>query len=145
MAKAAQICGELNAVALLPDLKHAFEQMFATKDQQCWAKNALAKTLKDLGLQESAVFLRGISHVQMEPVWGGSEDTAATLRSTCAIALTQCNDIPRDEILRYLVDSLTDTIAERRMDAARSLEQMSGREVLLLLRLKAHVGTWIRA
>jgi HEAT repeat protein len=140
VAKAAQICGELNAVALLPDLKHAFEKMFEAKDQQCWAKNALAKTLKDLGLQESAVFLRGISHVQMEPVWGGSEDTAATLRSTCAIGLTQCNDIQRDEILRYLVDSLTDTIASVRMDAARSLEQMSGREVLLLLRLKARVG-----
>ncbi len=91
-------------------------------------------------MQEWAVFLRGISHVQMEPVWGGSEDTAATLRSTCAIGLTQCNDIPRDEILRYLIDSLTDTMASVRMDAARSLEQMSGREVLLLLRLKARVG-----
>ncbi len=140
VAKAAQICGELNALGLISDLKSAFERMFESKDQQCWAKNALAKTLKDLGVQESAVFLRGIRHVQMEPVWGGSEDTAATLRSTCAIGLTQCNDIPRDDILRYLVESLTDKIATVRMDAARSLEQMGGREILLLLRLKARVG-----
>jgi HEAT repeat protein len=140
VAKAAQICGELNAVNLLPDLKIAFERMFEAKDPQCWAKNALAKTLKDLGVQESAVFLRGIRYVQMEPVWGGSEDTAATVRSTCAIGLTQCNDIPRDDVLRHLVDSLNDRIGTVRMDAARSLEQMGGREVLLLLRLKARVG-----
>jgi HEAT repeat protein len=140
VAKAAQLCGELNALELVPDLKIAFERMFEAKDQQCWAKNALAKTLKDVAVQESAVFLRGIQHVQMEPVWGGSEDVAATLRSTCAIALTQCNDMPRDEILQYLVDSLTDHVGTVRMDAVRSLEQMGGHEVLLLLRLKASVG-----
>lgn len=140
VAKAGQICGELNAVELVPEMKNAFARMFEAKDQQCWAKNSLSKALKDLGVQESAVFLRGIRHVQMEPVWGGSEDTAGTLRSTCAIGLTQCNDLPRDEILRYLVDSLTDTMATVRMDAARSFEQMGGREVLLLLRLKARVG-----
>lgn len=140
VAKAAQISGELNAIDLIPDLKSAFARMFETKDQQCWAKNALAQALKDLGVQESAVFLRGIRHVQMEPVWGGSEDTAATLRSTCAIGLTQCNDIPRDDVLRHLVDSLTDKMGSVRIDAVRSLEQMSGREVLLLLRLKARLG-----
>jgi HEAT repeat protein len=140
VAKAAQLCGELNAVNLLPDLKIAFERMFEVKDPQCWAKNALAKTLKDLGVLESAVFLRGIRYVQMEPVWGGSEDTAPTLRSTCAIGLTQCNDIPRDDVLRHLVDSLNDKIGTVRTDAVRSLEQMGGREVLLLLRLKARVG-----
>lgn len=140
VAKAAQLCGELNALELVPELKIAFARMFDAKDPQCWAKNALCKALKDLAVQESAVFLRGIHHIQMEPVWGGSEDTAATLRSTCGIALTQCNDMPRDEILRYLVDALTDLVGTVRMDAVRSLEQMGGREVLLLLRLKARVG-----
>jgi HEAT repeat protein len=140
VAKAAQICGELNAVGFIPELKGAFEHMFEAKDQQCWAKNALAKALKDLGVQESAVFLRGVRHVQMEPVWGGSEDTAATLRGTCAMGLVQCNDLPRDDVLRHLIDSLADKIANVRMDAVRSLEQMGGREVLLLLRLKARAG-----
>src|SRR3984957_10618093 len=141
VAKAPQICGELAAANLIPDLKKAFERLFEKgKDPQCWGKNAVAKGLKDLGVQESAVFLRGIRHVQLEPVWGGSEDTAAVLRGTCALGLVQCNDIPRDETLRYLLDSLTDKIATVRMDAVRSLEQMGGREVLLLLRLKALVG-----
>src|ERR1700722_11364570 len=63
VAKAAQICGEISAADLLPDMKSAFERMFEKgKDPQCWAKNALAKSFKDLGIQESAVFLRGIRH-----------------------------------------------------------------------------------
>jgi len=141
VAIAAQIVGELNAVEFLSDLKTAFERMFEKgKDPQCWAKNALVKALKDLGVQESGIFLRGIRHIQMEPVWGGSEDTASTLRGTCAMGLIQCNDIPRDDILRCLVDLLVDKMASVRIDTARSLEQMGGREVLLLLRLKARLG-----
>jgi hypothetical protein len=141
VAKAAQICGELQAAALTPDLRGAFERLFEKdKDPQCWGKNALAKTLKDLGVQESAVFMRGVRHVQDEPVWGGQEDTAAVLRGACAMALVQCNDITRDETLRYLLDALSEKAATVRMDAARALEQMGGREVILLLRLKARVG-----
>jgi len=141
VAKAAQICGELQATALTPDLRSAFERLFEKdKDPQCWGKNALAKTLKDLGVQESAVFLRGVRHVQNEPVWGGQEDTAAVLRGACAMALVQCNDITRDETLRHLLDALSEKAATVRMDAARALEQMGGREVVLLLRLKARLG-----
>jgi len=141
VAKAAQICGELQAVALTPDLRSAFERLFEKdKDPQCWGKNALAKALKDLGVRESAAFLRGVRHVQNEPVWGGQEDTAGVLRGACALALVQCNDITRDETLRYLIDALSEQAATVRMDAARALEQMGGREVILLLRLKARVG-----
>ena len=120
VAKAAQICVELSATELIPDLKQAFERMFEAKDQQCWGKTALAKALKDLGVEESAVFLHGIQHVQLEPVWGGSEDTAAVLRSTCAFGLVQCKDLPRDETLRYLVDAMADNIATVRLDAAET-------------------------
>jgi HEAT repeat protein len=141
VAKAAQICGQMQVSALLPDLKKAFERLFEKdKDPQCWGKNALAKALKDLGLQESALFVRGVRHVQMEPVWGGRQDAAAVLRGACAMALVQCNDVPRDETLRYLVDALSDESATVRLDAARALEQMGGREVVLVLRLKARVG-----
>ncbi len=141
VAKAAQISGDLQAVALIPDLQKAFERFFEKeKDPQCWAKNALAKALKDLGVQESAVFLRGVRHVQNEPVWGGQEDTAAVLRGACALALVQCNDITRDETLRCLVDALSETAASVRLDAAAALAQMDGREVALLLRLKARLG-----
>ena len=140
VAKGAQICADFSATELIPDLKKAFERMFEGKDQQCWGKTALAKALKDLGVEESAVFLRSIQHVQLEPVWGGSEDTAAALRATCAFGLVQCKDLPRDETLRYLVDAMADNIGTVRMDAARALEQMGGRDAVLLLRLKARLG-----
>jgi len=141
VAKAAQICGDMQAATLIPELTRAFERFFdKDKDPQCWAKNALAKALKDLGVRESALFLRGVRHVQNEPVWGGQEDTAAVLRGACAMALVQCNDIPRDETLRLLVDALSDNAATVRMDAAAALAQMDGREVALLLRLKARLG-----
>jgi HEAT repeat protein len=141
VAKAAQICGDLQAAAFIPELKTAFERLLEReKDPQCWGKNALAKALKDLGVQESAVFLRGARHVQNEPVWGGQEDTAATLRGTCAMALVQCGDLPRHEILSCLVDALADPAATVRMDAAAALAQMDGPEAALLLRLKARLG-----
>ena len=34
--------------------------------------------------------MRGLRHIQMEPVWGGQADSAATLRGTCALALIDC-------------------------------------------------------
>ena len=142
VAKAASITAELEIRSLLPDLCAAFLRMFekpVETDPQCWAKNALSQALKDLGHPESALFLKGLHHVQMEPVWGGEEDTAATLRGTCVLALVQTTDLPRGETLRHLVKGLTDS-PNVRLDAVRALEQMDGEEALLLLRLKALVG-----
>lgn len=128
---------------MLPDLLSAFGRMFENPNQtdpQCWGKNAVAKALKDLGHTGSKEFLRGLHHVQMEPVWGGQEDTATVVRSTCALALVQCTDITRQQLMRHLVDAFTDDIATVRADIARTLEQMEGEEACLLLRLKALLG-----
>ena len=57
---------------------------------------------------ESAAFLRGLRHVQMEAVWGSTVDTAATLRSTCALALLQCTDLTREDKLWHVMRALTD-------------------------------------
>lgn len=143
IAKAAQIAGNMQLAMLLPDLAKAFDRLFENPlktDPQCWGKNALAKALKDLGYAESPLLLRGASHIQLEPVWGGVEDTASTLRGTCALALLQCSDITRDRKLRALVDALTDTEPPVRADAITALEQMEGGEPVLLLRLKAKLG-----
>jgi HEAT repeat protein len=106
-------------------------------DPQCWAKLAIAKCLKEFGFAEAAPFVRGLHHFQWESTWGGKTDTAAGLRSTCALALVQCTDLPRHETLVHLVNAVTDPDANVRTDAVRALEQMGGREVILLLRLKA--------
>ena len=143
VAKAAQITAEMQFALLQPDLLQAFERLFENPlktDPQCWGKNALAKALKDLGYAESALFLRGARHIQLEPVWGGAADTATTLRGTCALALIQCNDVPRDFKLRVLVDALTDPAPTVRTDAINALEEMEGEEAILLFRLKAKLG-----
>jgi HEAT repeat protein len=143
VAKAAAIAGELLVRQLEPDLVRAFERLLEDpmkRDPQCWGKNAIAKALKELEHRESAVFLRGARHVQMEPVWGGQEDTAATLRGNCLLALVACTDLKREEILRHLVNALTEAADPVRVDAARALAQMGGEECALLLRLKARMG-----
>src|SRR5579884_980430 len=93
VSKAAAVAGEHRLKELIPDLIAAFERFMidAVKtDPQCWAKNAIVKALKDLNHDDPAVYLRGIQHVQLEPVWGTTEDTALTLRGACALALVSC-------------------------------------------------------
>ncbi len=93
VSKAAALAAELHLTELVPDLVQAFDRCMldAVKtDPQCWAKNAIVKALKDLNHDDPAVFLRGMEHVQMEPVWGGSVDTAIVLRGACALALVAC-------------------------------------------------------
>jgi hypothetical protein len=142
-AKAARVAGELALRQLVPNLVAAFARMFENfleTDPQCWGKNAIAQALKDLGHADSKEFLRGLRHIQMEPVWGGQEDTATVLRTICALALAQCTDITRREVFRHLVDAFTDETPAVRADIARAIEQMEGEEAVLLLRLKARVG-----
>lgn len=142
-ARAAVLSAECLETELIPDLVQAFERMFRDPlktDAQCWGKNALAKALKELGHAEGATFLRGAGYVQMEPVWGGSTDTASTLRGTCALALAQCRDLPREDVLRQLIDTCTDEVPAVRSDGVRGLLQMGGDDGALLLRLKARAG-----
>lgn len=142
VAKAAAIAGDRGFEGLAPDLVAAFDRFLqnATKsDPQCWAKNAIAKALKDLGHREAEVFFRGTAHVQMEPVWGGREDTAATLRGTCALALVGTRALSFD-ILTRLTDLLNDVETPVRIDAVRAMAQLNAREGMLPLRLKVLVG-----
>jgi HEAT repeat protein len=143
VAKAAKVAGEMRLHDLLPDLLRAFDRLFekpVERDPQCWGKNAISKALVGLDHRQAAPFLRGIRHIQPEPVWGGEEDTAATLRGTCALALPSCSDITRGDVLRRLVDALADKSQPVRSDAARAVARMEGDEAILLLRLKACLG-----
>jgi hypothetical protein len=142
-AKAAKVAAGLQLRELVPELLHAFDRLFengAARDPQCWGKNAIAKALVDLDCRESAPFVRGVRHVQMEAVWGGQEDTAPALRGTCLLALAACSDLTREQVFRHIVDALTDAAATVRIEAVRALEQMGGGEGALLLRLKAAAG-----
>jgi HEAT repeat protein len=143
VSKAAPLAAELGMQELIPNLVEAFDRFMidpVKSDPQCWAKNAIAKALKDLSYSEAAFFLRGITHIQLEPVWGGSEDTAPTLRGASALALVTC-PLPRLEILEHLADLLAaDPAKTVRSDAAIAIAQLSGPDSALLLRFKALSG-----
>lgn len=143
VAKSAKLTAEFELKNLVPDLCTTFERLLidpVKTDPQCWGKNAIAKALKDMGHDESAIFLKGVHHVQLEPVWGGQEDTAANLRATCALALLQCTDLLREDKLWLVMPLLTESSADLRKDAAAALESLEGREAALLLRIKARMG-----
>jgi HEAT repeat protein len=142
-AKAAKIASERQFRELIPDLLRAFDRLLENaveRDPQCWGKNAIATALKDLGHMESAPFLRGMRHIQMEPSFGRPVDTAETLRGTCLLALAACADLARDDALRCFVDALTEESHTIRLEAVRALAQMEGIEAALVLRLKARGG-----
>ena len=141
-SKAAAVAGDLLLRELIPDLLAAFERFMkdpVKTDPNCWAKNALIKALKDVGYEDPAVYLQGMAHVQMEPVWGGRADTAATLRGACALALVACS-LPRDAILLHLADALADPEMRVRVDASRAIAQLPGQDSILMLRVKAQAG-----
>lgn len=143
VAKAAAVTARLQLDALVPDLLATYFKLFEDgikQDTQCWGKTAIAKALKALDYSESAPYIRALSYQQWEPVWGSEVDTAADLRATCTLALVPCRDLSRDEKLWHLLRSLTDPCVPVRLEAARALEQMEGRESALMLRIKAQLG-----
>ncbi len=143
VTEAAKVIAHLSLHALIPDLLGAFDRLFENPvktDPKCWGKTAIVKTLSRLDYGESAPFIRGLHHIQMEPVWGGQEDAALQLRALCALALVACTDLSRNEVLRHLVNSMADPADPVRLEAVRAVEQMNGDEAGLLLRLKARIG-----
>ena len=140
VAKAADLARELNLVEITKDMLQALDRFFdnAEKtDPQCWAKNALSRTLAAFEYQDAQVFLRGMRHIQLEAVWGGRSDTAGTLRSTCALALVQCRSVSETDLLAHLTDLFADKDKAVRVEAAHAIEQVGSPPASLLLRLRA--------
>ena len=143
VGKAADLIREFNLQDLTPPLLQAFDRFFESpekSDPQCWAKNAISRVLAAFEHQEPEVFLRGMRHVQLEPVWGGRSDTAGTLRATCALALVQCRALTNDDVLRHLIDLLADTDKAVRSEVVRAIEQVGSPSASLLLRTRATLG-----
>src|SRR5581483_1157876 len=143
VAKAAKAAAQLGLQTLIPELVSALDRFFvdpAKSDPQCWAKHALVQPLAELGHTDPTAFLRGMRHVQMEPVWGGQQDTAGRLRASCALALVQCGGLSDFELLAHLTDALVDSDKTVRSEAARAIGRVGRPEAALLLRLRALTG-----
>jgi HEAT repeat protein len=144
VAKAADLTHQFHLIQLIPELLTAFDRFFedAVKtDPQCWAKNAIGRALATFEHHDADVFLRGMRHHQYEPVWGGSSDTAGTLRATCALALVQCRSLTDAELLSHLVELVGDKDKAVRVEAVRAIELVGSSGAILLLRLRAILGS----
>ncbi|MBD2038611.1 hypothetical protein H6F76_27025 [Leptolyngbya sp. FACHB-321] len=140
IAQASRLIRKAEIYSLVPDLASTFGRCMVkpeTTDPGCLAKTAIAEALYHLDYREEALFLQGIRHLQMEPVWGGKEDTAPALRSVCALGLVRMN---YPQVLSELADLLADAKAEARIGAARAIAYTNNPEAAPLLRLRILVG-----
>jgi HEAT repeat protein len=143
VSKAARLAADGLAAALLPDVLKAYERFFedaAESDPQCWAKNALVKTLVTLEHRGKNAYLRGLKHHQLEATWGGKTDTAGTLRGECAHALVNCPGVSDQELLTLFLELFADADKAVRVEAARAIGNVGGPSAVLLLRLRAVLG-----
>jgi hypothetical protein len=140
VAAAAALVGKAELGELAPACAAAFARLVeggAASDKGCKAKAALVLALDRLQWTDAEPFLRGVRHVQMEPVFGGRVDTAAELRGLCAMALAR---ICRPDVMNHLVALLADTERAARAWAARAIAATGREEAIALLRFKALVG-----
>lgn len=140
VAAAAEVVADAELAELLPLFIPAFERFMvspAKTDKSCKAKIALANALYRIGSQDEAPFRIGLRHVQMEPVWGGQQDSAAELRGICALALAQ---ISPPGVVEDLADLLADKEPTARALCARALAATGREEALPLLRYKVRLG-----
>src|SRR5207245_2378340 len=88
-----------------------------TSDPQCRAKAAIVRALLRTAQHEVDVYRVGVEHIQREPVWGGSVDTAAELRAQSGLGLVRAG--ARDATLA-LATLLADPEAAARTGAAQA-------------------------
>ncbi len=140
VAVAAGIAGDEGLTELQPGMVRAFDRMMAhpiKRDPGCHGKAAIAEALHALDAYEESLYLTGIRHRQLEPVWGGREDTALKLRTACGRGLVRMR---HHEVMLHLADLLADPAADVRVGAAQSLAYHGTEQGLPLLRLKVLCG-----
>ena len=139
-ASAAEIIGEWQLSGYTDRLTDAFGRFLidaARRDPTCAAKYAIADTLNRLEVRDAELFLQGIRHIQMEPKWGGQEDTAPPLRAVCAFGLARSD--PPDTLFE-LARLLADPQPDARIGAIRAIAYATRPGGAPLLWYKAHTG-----
>lgn len=138
---AAEIVREYELYELLDLLPPAFDTLMSSpvkRDPQCQGKLALATAMYQMDCSTLEPYWRGLFHVQMEPVWGGHQDTAGELRARCAIALMDAGDADAWE---PVTEMLLDLEANARMGAARAIGRSGRSDIgVPVLRLKIRFG-----
>jgi hypothetical protein len=139
-AKAARIAEDSLLYELIPSLLAAYTRFLdkpLKHDPSCFAKRALARALVALDCSDVAFLLGGARYRQLEPVWGGTADTAVDVRATCAMGLVASG---YSRALVELTALLNDPESAARIGAVRAIACGNPREAELLLRAKVLGG-----
>jgi len=140
VAKAATVAGERSLSDLTPDLRRAYARFLddpVKRDPNCIAKGAIARALVNLGFDDVDFYLAGIRYTQLEPVWGGSADSAIDVRCSCALGLVNTG---YSRAIHELTTLLNDKESRARTGAAHAISCGNPREAEAVLRLKVLVG-----
>jgi hypothetical protein len=140
VARAADIVHDAKLTQFIDPLIAAFDRFMidpTSTDKGCGAKTSIAKALYEMEARAEELFLKGIHHVQLEGVWGGSSDTAAELRGICALGLVRCN---YRDVMIELGDLLMDPEPSCRIMAARAIAYSENDAGVPLLRMKVLAG-----
>jgi HEAT repeat protein len=140
VAKAATLAGERSLADLTPGLLSAYARFLEDpikRDPNCIAKGAIARALVNLGCEDVGFYLEGSRYRQLEPVWGGSADTAIDVRCSCAMGLVGTG---YSRAVQELTALLHDPESRARAGAARAISCGNPREAEAVLRLKVLVG-----
>ena len=139
-ATAARIVGESDLVRFEDLLVESFWRFMDNPlktDKGCIARKAIAEALFQMGSHQEGLFLEGIRHVQLEPVYGGKEDTAAELRYVSAMGLVRAG---YPEVMLELAQLLADVELDARIGAVRAIAYAHQEAGVPLLRFKALTG-----
>lgn len=137
---AAKLVAAREMEALYDELAPAFVRLTERaleRDPGCRGKIAIARALHQLDRWDDDVFVRGVTYVQKEPAWGGSEDTAAELRGVCGLAYAHAM---RSDALDVLAELLADPQRVARSAAAQALGDSGRPDATALLRFKIRTG-----
>ena len=140
VALAAHYAGDRLVYDCIPSLLRAYAGFVdngVKRDPNCLAKKAAVRALHALDCDDIDFYLEALSYRQLEPVWGGTVDTATDIRSSAAMGLV-ASGYPR--ALVAVVDLLTDPEAPVRAGATRAIACGNPREAELLLRAKVLTG-----
>jgi HEAT repeat protein len=139
-AAAARIVGEFQLEMLEDLLVQAFDRFMddpLQTDKSCAAKTAIVEALFQMDSHHEDLFLRGLRHVQLEPVYGGKEDTAVRLRYVSALGLVRTG---YPDVMIELAQLLADKALDARIGAVRAIAYARQEAGIPLLRFKALSG-----
>jgi HEAT repeat protein len=140
VAKAATLCSEQALRELTPEIKEAYSRLLVDavkRDPQCLAKQSITRALVELDCSDVEFFQHGIRYHQLEPVWGGSVDTAVEVRSSCAMGLVASGYW---RALPEVTALLADKEVRVREGAARAISCGNPQAAEVLLRFKVLTG-----